>query len=230
MDPERLNMVLEVFRSLPDYSFIWRCDIDIDNLPSNVLTSSWLPQQDILAHPNLRVFVTHGGIGSLTESLYHGAVMVGIPFSNDQKPNLLRAERHGYAVLLEWDDVTVISLRSAVTQAMESKSMVSSLDHMSRYHTLITVSNIITIIIIRIYKDREQSPAEKAVWWIEFVCRHGIQGTRTLRPINDQVPWYQYHHVDILTVLIITLITVLFTLVKCCSLCCCRRSKKQKHD
>ena len=26
--------------------------------------------------------------------------------SNDQKPNLLRAERHGYAVSLDWDDIT----------------------------------------------------------------------------------------------------------------------------
>ena len=67
MEPEQLEMVLDTFRSLPQYSFIWRCDIDIDNMPKNVLTSNWLPQQDILAHPNLRVFVTHGGIGSLSE-------------------------------------------------------------------------------------------------------------------------------------------------------------------
>ena len=26
--------------------------------------------------------------------------------SNDQKPNLLRAERHGYAVSLDWDEMT----------------------------------------------------------------------------------------------------------------------------
>ena len=71
MEPEQLEMVLETFRSLSQYSFIWRCDIEIDNLPKNVLTSKWLPQQDILAHPNLRVFVTHGGIGSLSEVADH---------------------------------------------------------------------------------------------------------------------------------------------------------------
>ena len=45
----------------------------------------------------LKVFVTHGGLGSLQEAIYHKAVIVGIPFSNDQKPNILRAARHGYA-------------------------------------------------------------------------------------------------------------------------------------
>ena len=53
--------------------------------------------------------------------------MVGIPFSNDQKPNLLRAAKAGYAVVLEWSEVTMDSLRSGVTQAMESKEMMTAL-------------------------------------------------------------------------------------------------------
>ena len=70
-----------------------------------------------------KVFVTHGGLGSLVEAIYHKAVIVGVPLrcnlneiifsivtiffhSNDQKPNLLRAVKHGYAVSLVWDDMT----------------------------------------------------------------------------------------------------------------------------
>jgi hypothetical protein len=36
-------------------------------------------------------------------------VLIISPFnqtSNDQKPNLLRAERHGYAARLDWDSLT----------------------------------------------------------------------------------------------------------------------------
>ena len=89
-----------LFRSLKQYSFIWKWDVDIEDVPENVKISSWLPQQvkiivipwnklnffskDILSHPNLRVFVTHGGIGGVTEAIYHKANLVGIPFSNDQ--------------------------------------------------------------------------------------------------------------------------------------------------
>ena len=75
---------------------IWKWDIDIPNLPKNIKLSSWLPQQDLLGHNNLKVillasvplhkctgiqvFVTHGGLGSLVEAIYHRAIIVGIPF------------------------------------------------------------------------------------------------------------------------------------------------------
>jgi glucuronosyltransferase len=59
-----------------------------------------LPQQDLLAHPNLKVFVTHGGLLSLQEALYHQTPLVGIPLGNDQKPNMLRAEKKGYGKTL----------------------------------------------------------------------------------------------------------------------------------
>ena len=52
------------------------------------------------------VFVTHGGLGSLQEAIYHKAVIVGMPFSNEQRQNILRATTHGYAKMLEWDDLT----------------------------------------------------------------------------------------------------------------------------
>ena len=54
------------------------------------MVSKWLPQNDLLAHPNLRVFVTHGGLLSLQEAIYHKTPLVGVPLVNDQKPNLVR--------------------------------------------------------------------------------------------------------------------------------------------
>ena len=92
--------------------------------------------KDLLAHQNLKVFVTHGGIGSLSEAIYHKAALVGIPFSNDQKPNLLRAEKHGYAVLLEWDSLNEEDLTAAIKTSIESKDMRDSLE---KVHRLILV-------------------------------------------------------------------------------------------
>jgi len=90
------------------------------------------------------VFVTHGGLGSLVESIYHKARIVGVPLSNDQKPNLLRAERHGYAVSLDWDDITADQLVASIRKAMEDKEMAASLE---RIHTL--------------YMDRPERPVDK---------------------------------------------------------------------
>ena len=88
--------------------------------------------KDLLAHPNLKVFVTHGGIGSLSEAIYHKASLVGIPFSNDQKPNLLRAEKQGYALLLDWDNLSQNDLTSAIRQSVENKEMKRSLERVHR--------------------------------------------------------------------------------------------------
>ena len=71
---EKLELMLSVFRSLPQYSFVWKWEGEIENLPGNVLTKNWIPQQDLLGHPNLRVFVTHGGMGGVSEAIYHKTV------------------------------------------------------------------------------------------------------------------------------------------------------------
>ena len=78
------------------------------------MTSSWLPQQDVLGHPNLKVFATHGGMGSVMEAIHHKAKILGIPLVNDQRPNLKRAARHGNARMLEWSDLNSEDLTSAI--------------------------------------------------------------------------------------------------------------------
>ena len=133
---------------------------------------------------------------------------------NDQKPNLLRAERHGYTRLLEWDELTAKGLKAAILDSMESKEMQEALE---RVH--------------RLYTDREKKPVEKAVWWIEYVCRH--QGADILQSIGENVPFYQYHHLDIVLFVIsilLSLVTILVLTCKICCQCCCKWNKKRKTD
>ena len=51
---------------------LWKWEShEMKDKPDNVMLSKWLPQQDILAHSKLRLFITHGGQSSAQEALCH---------------------------------------------------------------------------------------------------------------------------------------------------------------
>lgn len=53
---------LTVFGQLKQ-NVIWKFeDNSLPNIPANVRMEKWIPQSDILAHPNVVLFITHGGL------------------------------------------------------------------------------------------------------------------------------------------------------------------------
>jgi glucuronosyltransferase len=51
---------------------LWKWETeDIKGKPDNVMLQKWLPQQDVLGHPNVKLFITHGGHGSILDTIYH---------------------------------------------------------------------------------------------------------------------------------------------------------------
>ena len=68
----------------------------------------------IPAHPNTRLFITHAGLLSTQESIYHGVPMIDIPIFADQDFNAHRATELGIAVTLEILEITEERLENAI--------------------------------------------------------------------------------------------------------------------
>jgi glucuronosyltransferase len=76
MAEDKRKILLEVFGRLKQ-RILWKWEVEeMPDKPSNVMLSKWLPQQDVLAHPKVRLFVSHGGQSSCQESLCHQKPMV----------------------------------------------------------------------------------------------------------------------------------------------------------
>lgn len=70
MDLEKQKIILDAFEQFPDYHFLWKFEepqIELQ-LPKNVIIRPWLPQSDILAHPNTKAFFSHSGLSQLNSS------------------------------------------------------------------------------------------------------------------------------------------------------------------
>lgn len=62
MPVEKRNAILAAFGQLKQ-NVIWKYEDDtIENVPANVRIEKWLPQSDVIAHPNVVLFITHGGL------------------------------------------------------------------------------------------------------------------------------------------------------------------------
>lgn len=88
----RLKIIIETFKRLPQYTFLWKFesnDLPID-IPKNVHIQAWMPQSEILAHPNTILFITHAGLLSVQESVWHAVPMLGLPVFGDQFLNIQR--------------------------------------------------------------------------------------------------------------------------------------------
>jgi MGT family glycosyltransferase len=72
----------------------------LPKLPSTVRVESFVPQAAVLSHPNVVVFVSHCGMNSIHESLYHGKPILALPFFGDQYYNAARLVDLGVALKL----------------------------------------------------------------------------------------------------------------------------------
>ncbi|XP_058451968.1 UDP-glucosyltransferase 2-like isoform X3 [Malaya genurostris] len=192
--PQNLKIFIDTFKALK-YDVLWKCDSKLNlNGTSNIRVVQWVPQQDLLAHPNVKLFVTQGGQQSMEEAVDRHVPMVVIPFNFDQFGNADKVVERGIGQKIWMEHLTTDGLREAILEVIGNKKYKRNIERLGK-----------------LVRDQPMRPVEKAVWWTEYVIRH--QGASHYRYKAAQMPAWQYHYYDVMATLLVAALTVLAAVV-----------------
>ncbi|ETN61163.1 UDP-glucuronosyltransferase [Anopheles darlingi] len=147
------------------------------NTSARIYQSYSVPQEDVLAHPKVRLFITDGGQINIEDAIQHRVPVVGISYSTSYEHYLRQIAKYeaGVISLIDFETQSTIMDKLRDVFTIERYQ-----DNMNRLQRLVN--------------DQPQTSMERAVWWIEYVARNG--GAQQLR--MRQLTWFEYLMIDVL--------------------------------
>lgn len=142
----------------------------------------------------MRAFVTHGGLLSMLETVYHGVPIVTMPVFCDHDADAKKAELDGYAIRLELAELTTESLVKAIRTVIQDP----------RYKEKARQRSVIL-------RDVQIPPLQSAVYWTEYVLRH--RGAHHLMSPARHLNLIQYYLVDVLIIYLLAFLTLVYILI-----------------
>lgn len=192
---EKRNAFLDAFARFPNYHIIWKWETDMHfpGQAENIKFKKWIPQQDLLAHGKVKVFISQCGLQSVQEAIHYGVTLICIPFFGDQDHNSLRVVTLGSAIQLDYIKINKETVFKALKEILYNPRYRDNMQQLSA-----------------VFKDRVLSPVDMAIWWVEYVLHH--RGAKHLRPASLDLHWTQYIMLDV-AVFIVGIISVAVFLV-----------------
>ncbi|CAH0395797.1 unnamed protein product [Bemisia tabaci] len=189
---------LRVFTELPrGYRVLWKWESDdpIPGHPDYILTQKWIQQQSVLAHPKVKVFITHGGLQSFQEAVHFGVPLIGIPWFADQEMTVQKIIDAGVGVKLEHSTLTSYeSIRDVVHGFLADENYAT----FSRNMELLSGRS----------KGLTAKASDTATFWVEYVTKVG--GASHLRPSTADATLIEYFCFDIFIVVTILAVTAIY--------------------
>ncbi|XP_062550537.1 UDP-glucuronosyltransferase 2B20-like [Armigeres subalbatus] len=189
---ERLIEILNAMGHFPEYQFLWKFESDKMpiEVPKNVYIRKWMPQNDLLAHPNLKLFITHSGLLSTQEAIWNGVPIIGFPVFSDQHQNINYCVQQGVGKRLSLKNVKSKELVDAIKEVMENGRYRENMSELSK-----------------LFRDQKETPLERAVWWVEWVLRNPT--TKVLQSNAVRLSWFVKYSFDVIVPLLLAVFMVL---------------------
>ncbi|TDG52108.1 hypothetical protein AWZ03_001389 [Drosophila navojoa] len=184
LSPATQALMAEAFQTLPQ-RVIWKFEDDSHPAvnSSSIYFSQWLPLQALLAHPNVRLLINHGGMLSVLEAAHFGKPVLGLPLFFDQFRNMECLRERGVGELLDINTMTRLDFVKAIKQILEQPQYKQNAIKLSE----------------RI-RDQPLHPLDLAVYWTEYVLRH--KGAPYMRISSSHIKVLDYYCLDNLLVIV----------------------------
>ncbi|XP_061384943.1 UDP-glucosyltransferase 2-like isoform X2 [Danaus plexippus] len=192
--PEKTKKgLIKVFSELP-YTVLWKFEEKIEGLPKNVHVRPWMPQSSILSHPNVLVFITHGGLLSTLESLYHGIPIIAIPVFGDQPGNAKRCVQEGRALMVSIGENMAEDLNNALKDMLGNDSYYKKAKELSK-----------------LFRSRPVKPYKLIQHYVELAIES--KGAYHLRSKTHLYKWYELWMLDQIA-FVLAVLAIAFSLLK----------------
>ncbi|CAD5126623.1 DgyrCDS14708 [Dimorphilus gyrociliatus] len=187
--PTLLEKISNILKNFKDIHWIWSLKCQLDKEYSNIHIFKWIPQVYLLSKENCVLLISHGGLNSVYEAMYHSTPVLVLPLPADSMDNSVRFKRHGALEILPFHTKGVSSLNEYIFKMLKVKSYSESARRVSS-----------------LLNSQKPKPLEKAVYWIEHILKFG---GNHLRHSAIDMPAYKLYNIDLFTIiLIIFLLTI----------------------
>lgn len=195
MSAKQAKAILKALTNLTKYRIYWRIGpnmklegIDEEKIPKHINLTTFIPQNDLLAHKACKLLVTNGGMSSVMEAVAHGVPVVGVPLYGNNRHSLNKVAAKGLGVIVEKEDLNEISLYSAIKKVLESSKYKNTAKEMSKE-----------------FKARTTSPFAAVLHAIDHIGRHHSYAYMqpAYRPIYKRLDFYLILFIVFLPLLIL---------------------------
>ncbi|XP_030240110.1 UDP-glucuronosyltransferase 2B15-like [Drosophila navojoa] len=156
LKPDTVQKMFNVLSKLKQ-KIIWKWE-DLHKTPGksdNILYSKWLPQDDILAHPNIKLFINHAGRGGITESQFHGKPMLSLPVFGDQPANAEKMVKDGFGLSMSLLTLEEKPFHDNIKEVLDNPKYTEKVKAFSQ-----------------LFRDRPLTARQTVLYWVEYVLRH----------------------------------------------------------
>uniref|UniRef100_A0A914XX35 glucuronosyltransferase n=1 Tax=Panagrolaimus superbus TaxID=310955 RepID=A0A914XX35_9BILA len=190
--------IFKAFAAFPEYHFLMKISpgdngtIELAKNIPNIEFVEWLPQSDLLNHPNIKAFVSHGGFNSVLETSRRGVPVIILPFFFDQFRNGKMVEHREIGKVISKTNFGEESLKISLKELLYNPKYKENAERLKRLMT-----------------TKPNQPDETFLKWTNFLLEN--EDFPELIPVGAKMNLISYLSLDVVAVLCVSLIVSLWT-------------------